>query len=281
MAEQNPKHKNNIDRASQIRRDDDVIKDLNLGLYQIDETIKYYFDEIVKLQVTDSSGILTKVPTVYSTPENWKSLQKSELRRDSRGRIQLPALSYKRDSIEKDRNLGNKVDPNQPLYHAVDMGYNKRNRYDNFAALNGQLQNRKASKVLQKIVVPDYVTVTYSCIVFTEFLTQMNSIIEALSYAEGSYWGDRNKFLVRAKIDSFPSVVELAIGEDRVVKSEFTITINGHIIPKNIQQQNAQGSTKGFTKATLELGETVITDINQVSNRPISDRPVGRAGRLN
>ena len=105
MAENNPKLRNTTNRAAQVRRDDDSIADVNYGLYEIDETIKYYFDEVVKLQVTDSSGLITKVPTVYATPENWKSLQNSDLKRDSRGRIQLPALSYKRDSIEKDRNL--------------------------------------------------------------------------------------------------------------------------------------------------------------------------------
>jgi len=96
----------------------------------------------------------------------------------------------------------------------------------------------------------------------------MNTLIEAISYGEGGYWGDKNKFLVRAKIDEFPSTVEVAVGEDRVVKSEFNITINGHIIPKNIQQQAAQGSTKSITKSKIVMGETTITNINNVGNLP-------------
>ena len=267
----NIKHnRGNSVRVNQIRRDNDNSKDTQLGLYDIDETIKYYFDNIVKLQVTDSSGVLTPVPVSYASPENWKSLQKSKINRDSRGKIQLPFLVFKRDSMSKNRELGNKVDPNKPLYHIRELRYNKHNRYDKFAVLNGQLlqQGRQPVKIMKKMIIPDHVTVTYSCMVFTEFLTQMNHLIESISYAEGSYWGDKNRFLVRAKIDDFPSTVELSLGSDRIVKSEFQININGHLIPKNIQQQAAIESSKTFTKAKIVLGESVTTDINDVTNKP-------------
>ena len=255
-------NRNNVDRASQIRRDNDSIKETSLGLYDIDETIKYYFDEVVKLQITDSAGLLQSVPVMYASPENWKSFQKPDVKRDSRGKIQLPLLVFKRDSITKDRNLGNKIDPNQPLYINLNTRYTEKNKYDRFTALNKKLQGRKKVQELQKVVVPDYITVTYSCIVYTEFLTQMNSLIEAISYGEGGYWGDKNKYLVRAKIDEFPSAVELNLGEDRVVKSEFQITLNGHIIPKTVQKQAAVNSIKTFTKAVIQLGESIVTDVN-------------------
>ena len=274
MGIQDNKHKRlNVVRADQIRRDNDSNRDLQLGLYDIDETIKYYFDEVVKLQVADSSGLATKVPVMYASPENWKSFQTNDLKRDSRGRIQLPVLSFKRDSIEKDRNLGNKVDPNQPIYALIDRGRNPNDRYDRLNNVNLKQMGRQGTRVLERVIVPDYVTVTYSCVAYTEFLTQMNTMIEAISYAEGTYWGDKNKFMVRAKIDSFPSTVEVTIGEDRVVKSEFQITINGHIIPKNIQQQAAQGSTKTFTKAKVVVGETTLSDVNNIP----SDHPTQKS----
>jgi len=269
MAKKDIKHNRlNVDRANQIRRDNDKIQDVNTGLYDIDETVKYYFDEVVKLQITDSSGNIAKVPVQYATPENWKSIQASEIKRNSRGKIQLPFLVFRRDSITKDRNLGNKVDANNPLYTTVEQRYNLDNRYDRFNILNNRLQGKKPVRILQKIVVPDYITVTYSCIVYTEFLTQMNSIIEAISYGEGTYWGDKNKYMVRAKIDDFPSTVELDIGKDRVVKSEFQITINGHILPKTIQQQAALGSAKTYTAAKIVMGESIVTDINSVGIKP-------------
>ena len=98
-----------VDRSKQIRRDNDKSQDPVSGLYDIDETIQYYFTKVLKLQVTDSSNKLVPVPVSYASPENWKSYQKSEIKRDTRGKIQLPFLVFKRDNIEKDRNLGNKL----------------------------------------------------------------------------------------------------------------------------------------------------------------------------
>ena len=193
MSEELNQNRLNTKRTTQVRRDNDTVQDVSIGLYDIDETIKYYFDNIINLQVTNSSGILTPVPVSYASEENWKSLQKSKISRDSRGKLQLPFLKFKRDSITKDRNLGNKVDPNKPLYTTIDTGYNNRNRYDRFDLVNN-LQGRKKVQQLQKIIVPDYITVTYTCMIFTEFLTQMNGLIEAISYGEGGYWGDKKIF---------------------------------------------------------------------------------------
>ena len=119
------------------------------------DTIKYYFDSVVKLQVSDSSGKLQKVPVQYASPENWKSFQKSEIKRDSRGKIQLPILVFKRDSIEKDRNLGSKVDASRQIYTVMDRGFDRNNRFDRFGVVNG-LQGRQKHKHYQKIIVPDY-----------------------------------------------------------------------------------------------------------------------------
>ena len=137
MAESNKHKRHNVVRTDQSRRDIATDgKDMQHGLYDIDEAIKYYFDDVIKLQVTDSSGILVKVPAIYASPENWKSFQTNDLKRDSRGRIQLPVLSFKRDSISKDRTLGNKVDPNSPIYALVDRGRNPNDRTDRLGRLH-------------------------------------------------------------------------------------------------------------------------------------------------
>ena len=273
MAEVNKHKRLNVDRSEQTRTDTaPIAPELQLGLYDIDETIKYYFDEVVKLQITDSSGLVVKVPAVYASPENWKSYQTNDIKRDSTGKVQLPIVTFKRDSITKDRSLGNKIDPNSPIYALIDRGRNPNDRTDRLSLLPSRQIGRQETRVLEKVIVPDYLTVTYSCIMFTEFLTQMNSLIETVSYGEGGYWGDKNKYMVRAKIDEFPSTVELEIGQDRIVKSEFTITINGHIIPKNIQQQAAQGSTRTLTKSKIVMGESVISDISDVSRLPRNNK---------
>tara|TARA_R110002096_G_scaffold433628_1_gene652757 strand:+ start:1668 stop:2498 length:831 start_codon:yes stop_codon:yes gene_type:complete len=267
MAEDNKHKRHDVERSSQLRRDTVTDKpDLQLGLYDIDETIKYYFDKVVKLQIPNSSGILVPVPAMYASPENWKSFQSNTLSRDSRGKIQLPILTFKRDSISKNRDLGNKVDPNAPIYALIDRGRDPNDRTDRLGRMNKSQIGRRDRRVLEKVIVPDYVIVTYSCIIYTEFLTQMNTLIEAISYGEGGYWGDKGKYMVRAKIDEFPTTVEVEIGTDRIVKTEFQITVNGHIIPKNIQQSAAQGSTKAITGTKVVIGESIVKNINSVDD---------------
>ena len=62
-------------------------------------------------------------------------------------------------------------------------------------------------------------------------------------------------------IKTIPEIIEL-------VKSEFQITINGHIIPKSIQEQAALGSSKTYTAAKISFGESIVTNIEDVDKRP-------------
>lgn len=253
---QNKPHREQVSRELHTRRDTDTNKDVSVGLLDLDETIKYYFDNVIRLQITDGNNNLQSVPVIYGSPERWKNVQKSNFYRDSKGKVQLPLIMFRRTSITKNRDLGMKVDVNNPIYHFVENKYSQENKYDKFDILRG----RKKVREFQKIVVPDHVIATYECMVWTEYITQMNKIIESVSYAEGSYWGDKNKFMVKAKIDDFSSTTELASGEDRAVKSEFTITINGHIIPKTIQKQIQQSSTKTFSPAQVIFSEGIVGD---------------------
>ena len=42
-----------FERDNDVRRDVDTIKELSVGLYDIDYAIKYYFEEIIKPQVDE------------------------------------------------------------------------------------------------------------------------------------------------------------------------------------------------------------------------------------
>ena len=43
----------NLGKANEIRREDDNFKELNIGLIDIDNAIKYYFDNVIKPEVLD------------------------------------------------------------------------------------------------------------------------------------------------------------------------------------------------------------------------------------
>ena len=49
----NKPHREQVNRVEHIRRDTDTSKDVSLGLIDLDETIKYYFENVAKLQISD------------------------------------------------------------------------------------------------------------------------------------------------------------------------------------------------------------------------------------
>jgi hypothetical protein len=200
------------------------------------------------------------VPVLYGSPERWHAVQKDGFYRDRNGKIQLPLIMVKRDSIEKNRNLGNKMDANNPTQFGVfEKKWSKKNTYDRFSILN----NRSITKEYQGVVIPDYVNIVYSCVIFTQYIEQMNKLIESINYASDSYWGNPDKFSFRAMIDNYSTSTTLNQGEDRTVKTEFSINLLGHIVPNGINTL-PQGSSKYFNKSAVLFGTEVVKDINDL-----------------
>jgi hypothetical protein len=118
------------------------------------------------------------------------------------------------------------------LYTSWQKSYNVKNMYSNFGVLN----NRIPTKQYTANVVPDYVNLTYSCIIQTYYVEQLNKIIEAINYASDSYWGNPERFKFKALIDSFATVTELQQSQERLVKGTFSLKMHGYIIPESIQK---------------------------------------------
>lgn len=222
-------------RSKEISVKGDTEKDFYIGIKDIDEAVYYYFNNVLKLSVTQNNARVN-VPIIYGTPENWKSVQQDGYYRDENGKMMAPLLMFKRSNIAQNRNLGYKLDGN--LVHNVqtfETRFNKRNFYSNFNVLN----SRSPEKKYMVSVTPDYVTVTYQCIVWTYFVEQMDKLIEALNFASRSYWGDPNRFQFMSSIESFEDAISYDIGENRAVRSNFTLTINGYLIPDSINKKLA------------------------------------------
>jgi hypothetical protein len=247
-----------VDRSNQIRRDDNA-KDLSVNLYDVDTVIKYYFDNIIQPSVMED-GERINVPVVYGSPERWKSIQKTGVYRDKKGKIQYPAIIYKRTSVEKRRDLGSKVDTSNPLYYGFQKNYSSKNRYDNFDILIG----RKPQTEFHNVVIPDYVKLSYDCVIYAEYLEQLNKIVEDINYAEGQYWGKDNTFKFLSKIDSFDIESATAQGEDRIAKATFTIGMNGFIIPDNIQKAMSSYNPKDYGKVSITINSETVSSLEDV-----------------
>jgi len=223
-------HRDN--RALNTTRKTDKIKDISIGLEDIDFALKYYFENVIKPTIVQD-GNRMDVPVMYGSPERWKSVQADGYYRDTNGKLVLPLIMYKRSGIEKNKSLGNKIDGNlASLFQTFETRYNQRNQYDKFSILN----NRIPSKQYYVSVVPDYVTITYECVLLTNYVEQNNKLIEAIEYASDSYWGDANRWQFRTSLDSFGITNNINTGEDRVSSTTVSLKVNGYLIADSINQ---------------------------------------------
>ena len=237
------------DRAIQRTVRNDDIGDFTVGIKDIDESIVYYFDNVIKPSVIQK-GIRKNVPVIYGNQERWKAVQKDGYYRDRNGKIQAPLIMFRRETLEKNRDLGNKLGAENPQnFYVFERKYTNKNHYDRLSILT----NRTKTREYQGVVIPDYVTLTYSCVIFTDYIEQNNKLIEAINYASDSYWGDPEKFKFRAMIDNYTTTTDVSEGQDRVTRTSFTITLNGYIIPESINAQ-IQGNRKFYSKSTLTFG---------------------------
>jgi len=244
-------------RGNDVSTKGDRVKDVSISLIDIDTSIIKYIENKIKPSVLQD-GNRIQVPVMYGFPERWQTIQEKGYLREYSGRFIAPVIVLKRDSLEANRTLGTKIDANKPQnLHAFKSGYTKKNQYDNFTALG----NRIPVDEFRLVVMPEYVTLKYSAVVFTNHLEQNNKIIEALQYAANTYWGEEGRFQFRANISSFTTSTEYSVGQDRTTRTNFDITLNGYIIPDTVNRDISHPK-KFLSKAQLIFNlETDVTDV--------------------
>jgi hypothetical protein len=246
-----------INRAHEVRRDTDIVPDFNVGLYEHDDAINHYFQKVIRPKVDDNGNIIN-VPILYGSPERWKAVQKGYFYRDQKGKIQVPLIMYKRTTIEKNKNLTTKIDANNPRnFLSHQNNYTQINKYDQFSILNGIVPQKE----FYNVIVPDYVKLTYECIIWTEYVEHMNKIVEAINYAEGSYWGEPERYKFLATIDSFTNTDEAPQGADRQIRSTFNLVLDGYIVPDAIQKDLAKFTGKSYSTSRIVFTSEVDVDI--------------------
>jgi hypothetical protein len=246
-----------FNRSEQMSFKNDTTKPFTVGLQDIDESIMYYFQNVIRPTVYQNGNRLA-VPVIYGSPEKWKSVQKDGYYKDKNGAIMAPLIMFKRDTIDKNRSLTNKLDANTPhLYASWMKTYNPKNAYSNFSVLT----NRIPVQQYVVNVVPDYVTLTYSCAIQTYYVEQMNKIIEAINYASDSYWGDPERFKFKASIDSYSTAIEISDSTNRIIKGTFSIKLFGYIVPDTIQKE-ITAIKKYNSKAQVIITAEVVNNLN-------------------
>jgi hypothetical protein len=248
-----------FNRSTKISQKGETSKTFSVGIKDIDEAVFYYFNNVIQPFVFQN-GERRAVPIIYGNPERWKSYQRDGYYRDKGGYVMLPIIVIKRDTIAKDRSTYNKLDSNSPnLYGTFQKGFNPKNTYNNFNLLN----NRVPTKQFNTVVVPDYLDITYSCIIQTYYMEQLNKIIESVEYASDSYWGNPERFKFNARVNSFSTAAEITAGQDRLVKSNFDINLRGYIVP-DVMQKDLNAIKKLNSKSKINITTETTGNINDI-----------------
>jgi hypothetical protein len=244
-------------RGNKLSFKGDNTKIIKLGLTNINDAVFYYLKNIVKPQVLQN-GKNVNVPILYSDGESWKLYRRDGVFRDKEGALQSPIIALKRDNISEKRNIGNKLDANNPLlYTTSQQTHTIKNRYSNFGVLNNRIPN----KINYTTVIPDYKIITYSGLIQTYYIEQLDDLIETISYNSGSYWGDPEKYKFKSIIKDFSRRVEMVDGEERLAKSEFKMELHCYIIPDSIQKRlNSSPKFNSKSKITIGMEATYIPD---------------------
>ena len=120
------------------------------------------------------------------------------------------------------------------------------------------------------MAVPDYVTLQYEFIIWTSYTEQMNKIIEKIIFSEGSYWGEDGKFKFRTSIDNYTDASEFSVNSERIIKTNFTVTLKGYLIPEEFN--NVVTTQKHLTPKRILVGDDVSVNLTDlVGDKGTSD----------
>ena len=98
----------------------------------------------------------------------------------------------------------------------------------------------------------------------------MNKIIEKIIFSEGSYWGEDGKFKFRTSIDSYTDASEFTVNSERIIKTNFTVTLKGYLIPEEFN--NIVTTQKHLTPKRILIGDDVSVNLTDlVGSKGTSD----------
>ena len=223
---------------------------LSISLVDIDSTIASYMEKHIIPEVEQNKSKV-KVPLIYGNAERWKGAQKDGYLKDKLGKIQIPLIMFKRNSFAKNEAM--KFLKDDKITYPTIRKFSNKNSYDRFSLLNSEFKKRYETF---DVKMPDYVTVTYEVMVWTNFTEHNNKIIEQFQYFTGRYWGEEDKYKFRVMIDNFDNQQEVGAGTERIIRTTFTMTVNAYLLPK--RTDNVPTTQKGFTIRKVVVTNEVL-----------------------
>jgi len=273
-----------VNRAYERRRDDDTVKIPDSKLEDIDTSFKNFIKNVINPSIEENGNRLL-VDVIYVDGEKWIAVQKHGYLRDAKQKAMTPLIGFRRTDIEIREDFRKPpVGKDQPaLRWYTKTKYSPYNRYDPFS----KLQATKPTIEFYSIVMPDYVRINYSVIIWTEFISQGNSIVEKFIYHNGEAHGEKYKF--HMFVDSQDLETANESGTDRLVRANINCHIDTYLIPDDISD-NKMNAQKALSPRKIVMSESVydegVTEYKQkIKNNSVvipeePEPPSGYSGNL-
>jgi len=257
--------------ALDTRRDEDAKKNFTVSLLDIDTALISYIQNIINPTVIDA-GENIKVPIIYGNPEKWYAAKAQGALRDQQGKLQIPLIMVKRTSFSKDEGYQTF---NRYLSYPVMTKFNEKNKYDKFSLLNKTVA---PTNQIFAVTMPDHIKAEYEFIVWTEYVEQNNAILEKINFAEGDYWGDKQRFNFRVKIDNYTNTIESSGEKDRMVRSTFTLSTNAYLLPESFEDRK-QTVQRMLTPKQIKLTAEIVSSAQMdIVNKKVKDNTYSNKG---
>ena len=170
----------------------------DMALMDLDKSLLSHVNKVMNIQISEA-GELRDVPVMYGNEERWANFRRRGVIRDRNGSLVLPLIMLRRNLVNFNDNL--------PMWQHDLLGksieivrsskYSSKNQYSRFALQLG------IKPVEERIITgaPQYVNLTYSFVVWTQYVQQMNSVVEQFLNQHNRYWGDNTSYRFLCKVE--------------------------------------------------------------------------------
>lgn len=214
-----------INRAREVRRDDDTFRTPAISIYDVDYAIMYYLKNVIDLQVEQNESMVD-VPIVYASAEIWSQIQGRGYLRDKQGKILAPYGVIKRLSMSEDERF-KKLDVNYPVEGSNLKIRPKERNFENIRDQHNRTTNSNFSDEFYISVMPEFYKVEYELVFFSYYIEQMNNIVQNIIPASNFVWGDSYKFRTFVGDISFDNINPS--NSERLVKSTIPLTVDARL----------------------------------------------------
>ncbi len=249
----------------------------NYGLRDVDMAFQNWWDNVLNVQISDTSGNQKKVPVFFVSAERWNKARQEGGFRDDKGTLILPLIAilkpglsstetgpYGRNfaDIKKDHVIAKKLSPKSHLVKKL---------------IKQNPDTLDPSSPIYEIYtapVPDHYTITYEVVIWTSFMDDVNRIVEKLGQQmdyksrksfqfytkEGVYFTafQDGEFENQSNFDDYTD-------EERLIKYSTNFIVSAHLYPQSEQRPDSFKRYFSQTKVVVNLeGELTEEEAEEI-----------------